>query len=104
MVLDMGEPVKIVDLAKQIITLSGYTEEQIPIEFVGLRPGEKLYEELLLEEEGLACTQQQGIMIAKPSDITFEEVYQTIQLIRENQYDIPLLKHSMKRLVPSMEE
>jgi FlaA1/EpsC-like NDP-sugar epimerase len=103
-VLDMGEPVKIVDLAKQIITLSGYTEEQIPIEFVGLRPGEKLYEELLLEEEGLACTQQEGIMIAKPSDITFEEVYQTIQLIRENQYDIPLLKHSMKRLVPSMEE
>jgi len=103
-VLDMGEPVKIVDLAKQIITLSGYTEEQIPIEFVGLRPGEKLYEELLLEEEGLACTQQQGIMIAKPTDITFEEVYQTIQLIKENQYDIPLLKHSMKRLVPSMEE
>ena len=103
-VLDMGEPVKIVDLAKQIITLSGYTEEQIPIEYVGLRPGEKLYEELLLEEEGLACTQQAGIMIAKPSNITFEEVYQTIQLIRENQYDIPLLKHSMKRLVPSMEE
>ncbi len=103
-VLDMGEPVKIVDLAKQIILLSGYTEEEMPIKFVGLRPGEKLYEELLLEEEGLACTHQPGIMIAKPSEIPFDEVYEIILDIRESQYEISNLKNNLKRLVPSMEE
>src|SRR5699024_3419482 len=50
-VLDMGEPVKIVDLAKNLINLSGYTEEEIGIEYSGIRPGEKMYEELLNEDE-----------------------------------------------------
>lgn len=102
-VLDMGEPVKIVDLATQLIELSGHIPNQdIKIEFIGLRPGEKLYEELLLEEEGLACTQQQGILIAKPSDVTHQEVLEIINDIKISLYDLRSLKHNLKKLVPSV--
>jgi len=66
-VLDMGEPVKIYDLAKNLIRLSGLEpDEDIKIEFTGLRPGEKLYEELLLAEEGLKATKHDKIYIAQP--------------------------------------
>lgn len=69
-VLDMGEPVKIVDLAENIIRLSGYTPyKDIDIKFIGLRPGEKLYEELLMDEEGLEATANNLIHIGKPIDI-----------------------------------
>ncbi len=104
-VLDMGEPVKIVDLATQLIELLGYKPNQdIKIEFIGLRPGEKLYEELLLEEEGLESTKQEGILIARPSDITHEEVLDVIQSIRQNMYDVPKLRKDLKLLVPSVVE
>ena len=66
-VLDMGEPVKIVDLARNLIKLSGLTlDVDIKIEYVGLRPGEKLYEERLMDEEGLTRTANNLINIAKP--------------------------------------
>jgi len=66
-VLDMGEPVKIVDLARNLIKLSGYEPDiDINIEYTGLRPGEKLYEELLLKEEGLEATKNNKIYVAKP--------------------------------------
>jgi FlaA1/EpsC-like NDP-sugar epimerase len=69
MVLNMGEPVKIVDLAKVMITLSGsIPEEEIPIAFTGLRPGEKLEEELFIEEEGLRSTEHEQILIARSGD------------------------------------
>lgn len=71
-VLDMGEPVRILDLAKNLIKLSGYKlNDDIKIKFTGLRPGEKLYEELLMDEEGLQCTENQRIHIGKP--IEFDE-------------------------------
>lgn len=66
-VLDMGKPVKIVDLAKNLIKLSGYTPDvDIKIEFTGLRPGEKLYEEMLMDEEGIMDTPNKRIHIGKP--------------------------------------
>lgn len=73
-VLDMGEPVKIADLAKNLIRLSGYTlGVDMEIKYTGLRPGEKLFEELLTNEEGLQKTQNELIYIGKP--LEFDEVH-----------------------------
>lgn len=79
-VLDMGEPVKILDLAKNLILLSGHKpDEDIQIVFTGLRPGEKLYEEMLMKEEGLLDTANKMIHIGKPIEMDEERFLKQIQ-------------------------
>lgn len=101
-VLDMGKSVKIYDLAKKLIRLSGYEpEEDIKIEITGLRPGEKLYEELLMDEEGLKSTKNKKIFIGEPSDIDFEDLKREIFILREVALnkDKEALKEKMKEIV-----
>ncbi len=82
-ILDMGEPVKIVDLARDLIRLSGLEPDvDIEIKFTGLRPGEKLYEELLLEEEGLTATYHEKIYIGKPISIDLDELKKELETLR----------------------
>lgn len=77
--LDMGEPVKIIDLARQMIRLSGFTEREIPIKLVGTRPGEKLFEELSTTAEGLAPTDVRKIFRCKPVPLEPAKLSQLIE-------------------------
>ena len=87
-VLDMGEPVKIVNLAENLIRLSGFKPyEDIKIEFTGLRPGEKLYEEILMDEEGMSQTENKLIHIGKPIALDEEDFFNKLQLLYDNMYD-----------------
>ncbi|MBT2616769.1 MULTISPECIES: nucleoside-diphosphate sugar epimerase/dehydratase [unclassified Bacillus (in: firmicutes)] len=82
-VLDMGDPVKIVDLAKNLIILSGYTEEEVGIEFSGIRPGEKLYEELLNENEVQEGQIFPKIHIGKAEPMDKNELYSLIETLTQ---------------------
>jgi len=102
-VFDMGSPVKIADLAKRMIELSGYVPDvDIKIKYIGLRPGEKLYEELLNDSEKTIPTENEKITVAKVRQYNFEEVEQSIQTIIEysEKVDVKETVKAMKNLVP----
>ncbi len=102
-VLDMGEPIKIAELAKNLIRLSGYEPERdIAIEYTGLRPGEKLYEELLMDEEGLTETENKLIHIGKPITMDEEALLKAVEeLDKSAKEEVEDIRVQMKELVPT---
>ena len=108
-VLDMGEPVKIYDLAVSLIKLLGYEPNvDIPIEITGLRPGEKLYEEILMSEEGLTSTKHDKIFISKPMHMEMTELEEKLELLKELEYNEKYsnenIKNTMKEVVTTYKE
>lgn len=108
-VLDMGEPVKIYDLAESLIKLSGLEPNvDIPIAITGLRPGEKLYEEILMSEEGLESTKHDKIFIAEPSSLTMNEIEEKLKLlnglVEKENTEMPKIKEVIKQTVKTFKE
>lgn len=100
-ILDMGEPVKIDDLAKNLIRLSGYTlGVNMEIKYTGLRPGEKLYEEILMKEEGLQETDNKLIHIGKPIEFDKENFFDNLEKLKEEAYsETGNIRESLKKVV-----
>ena len=100
-VLDMGEPVRILDLAKNMIRLSGLTlGRDIEIVYTGLRPGEKLYEELLMDEEGMQETRNKMIYIGRPIEFDEEKLCSTLREMAE-ETDEEKMRELVKEIVPT---
>lgn len=102
-ILDMGEPVKIVDLARNLILLSGHKpDEDIQIVFTGLRPGEKLYEEMLMKEEGIQDTENKLIHIGKPIEMDDEKFLEQLEELKEYVVQEPDdIREWVQRIVPT---
>ena len=102
-VLDMGEPVKILDLAKNLIRLSGHKPgDDIKIEFTGLRPGEKLYEEMPMDEEGLQDTENKLIHIGKPMEFDEKKFMEQLEALKEYVIQEPDdIRSRVKEIVPT---
>lgn len=101
-VLDMGQPVKIVDLARDLIRLSGLEPDiDIEIKITGLRPGEKLYEELMMEEEGLQSTQNKKIHIGRPMEIEYGQIMESLELLNNCLGNRELLIRKITEVVPT---
>ncbi|MDO8530335.1 MAG: nucleoside-diphosphate sugar epimerase/dehydratase, partial [bacterium] len=102
-VLDMGEPIKILDLAREMIRLSGFKPDQdIAIVFVGLRPGEKLFEEMLTAEEGTVASRHQKIFTAKMRDVDFSDIVKSVEVLQSIIYngDKKEIIANLKRITP----
>ena len=99
----MGEPVRIYDLAYNLIKLSGYIPNvNMEIKITGLRPGEKLYEERLMAEEGLEKTANGLISIAKPIDLDEENLFKNLDELYTAAYDeVSNMKELVEKLVPT---
>ena len=102
-VLDMGEPVKILDLAENLIRLSGYrVGEDIEIKFTGLRPGEKLYEEMLMKEEGLRDTANRQIHIGRPIEINEALFFRDLNALKAAaESESPDIRRYVQAIVPT---
>jgi len=99
-ILDMGQSVKILDLAKDLIKLSGFEPDvDIKIEFTGLRPGEKLYEELLLTEEGVESTRHESIFIGRPLEVDYDELLGKIKELEESLDNTQKMKECLGSIV-----
>lgn len=102
-VLDMGQPVKIDDMARQLIRLSGFEPDvDIPIIYTGLRPGEKLYEELLMDEEGLQDTANRLIHVGRPIDMDDEAFCRQLEALeRACRHNSPDIRRCVADMVPT---
>jgi FlaA1/EpsC-like NDP-sugar epimerase len=102
-ILDMGRPVKIVDMARDVIRLSGFEPDaDIKIEFIGLRPGEKLHEELITKGEGILPTSHEKIMVLKPVRCDQNVLNGAIDVLNDFAYEqnAAAIKKKMKEIVP----
>jgi FlaA1/EpsC-like NDP-sugar epimerase len=103
-ILDMGEPVKIIDLAKDLIRLSGFEAGvDIEIKYIGLRPGEKLFEEILTAEEGAKATKHEKIHVARATNLSPETLWTHVQSLKElaRKGKCQEIKNKLKEIIPA---
>lgn len=99
-VLDMGDPVRIFDLAENLIRLSGYEpHKEIQIKITGLRPGEKLYEELLMAEEGLESTPNDLIFVGRPNGFDKSSLKKTLEKLEMDIHDERISGDQLKEMI-----
>ena len=105
-ILDMGEPVKIIELARDMIRLSGFTEEEIRIEISGIRPGEKLFEELTLDKEEVSQTGHEKIFIGKSESPLSEEALELLDDLLEaaEKGNENLVRSHLRKLIPTYQK